>query len=296
MSATPIVFSCGEDRLLGLIEGASLTASVGVLVIVGGPQYRVGSHRQFTELARSLAAAGYPAMRFDHRGIGDSEGETTFEELGPDIDAALNAFLEACPQLKQVVVWGLCDAASAILMETPGDDRVAGAVLSNPWVRSEETLARSYLSDYYLKQLVSGSFWRRLIGGDVSIGRALSGAFGTVAKALRPAVGGKSGEAPADGQEPARPPFQKRMLQGLAGFQRPILLILSGDDVTANEFRQFMRQDRSRRRLLAADNITTREMPRADHTFSNAEAKAEVTRHTLDWLGSIGASNGGQAR
>ncbi len=284
MNATPLVFRCGEDRLLGLIEGQAQASSIGVLIIVGGPQYRVGSHRQFTALARSLAAGGLPVMRFDHRGIGDSEGETTFEALGPDIDAALDAFLGACPQVKKVVVWGLCDAASAILMETPGDERVAGAVLLNPWVRSDETLARSYLSGYYLKQLTSAAFWRRVLGGDVSIGRALAGVVATVSKALRPAAGAAREQALTSAEESPRGPFQARMMQGLAAFHRPILLILSGNDVTANEFRQFMRQKRSRRQLLTADNITTVEMPSADHTFSNAAAKADVARHTLDWV------------
>lgn len=284
MNAMPLVFRCGEERLLGLIDGVALASRVGVLIIVGGPQYRVGSHRQFAALARSLAASGLPVMRFDHRGIGDSEGETTFEALGPDIHAALDAFLGACPQVRKVIVWGLCDAASAILMETPGDVRVAGAVLLNPWVRSDETLARSYLSGYYLKQLTSATFWRRVLGGDVPIGRALPGVVETVSKALRPAAGDAGEQAPIAAEESPRVPFQARMIKGLAAFHGPVLLILSGNDITANEFRQFMRQKRSRRRLLAADNITTVEMPSADHTFSNAAAKAEVARHTLDWV------------
>jgi alpha/beta superfamily hydrolase len=45
-----------------------------VLVIVGGPQYRAGSHRQFTLLARSLAEQGFAVLRFDYRGMGDSTG------------------------------------------------------------------------------------------------------------------------------------------------------------------------------------------------------------------------------
>lgn len=287
MNAMPLVFRCGDDRLLGLIDGVAQTSNVGVLMIVGGPQYRVGSHRQFTMLARTLAASGVPVMRFDHRGIGDSEGETTFEALGPDIDSALDAFLAACPLVKKVVVWGLCDAASAILMEMPGDVRVAGAALLNPWVRSDETLARSYLSGYYRKQLTSAAFWRRVVSGDVSVGRALSGVVGTICKALRPVASAERELVPTATEKSPRVPFQARMMQGLASFHRPILLILSGNDVTANEFRQFMRQDRFRRQLLAAENVTIVEMPSADHTFSNAAAKAEVARLTLGWVHGI---------
>ena len=48
----------GADRMLGILHGASLQATdLGVVVVVGGPQDRVGSHRQFTLLARDLAAA-----------------------------------------------------------------------------------------------------------------------------------------------------------------------------------------------------------------------------------------------
>ena len=39
--------------------------NTGVVIVVGGAQYRVGSHRQFVQMARLLAAAGYPVLRFD---------------------------------------------------------------------------------------------------------------------------------------------------------------------------------------------------------------------------------------
>jgi len=46
----------------------------------------VGSHRQFVQLARRLAKQGYPTLRFDYRGMGDSEGVyRSFENVGPDL-------------------------------------------------------------------------------------------------------------------------------------------------------------------------------------------------------------------
>ena len=65
-------------------------------------------------------------MRFDFRGMGDSTGELRdFEEVNEDIGAAINAFQAHCPQLERIVLWGLCDAASASLLywdstRTPG--------------------------------------------------------------------------------------------------------------------------------------------------------------------------------
>ena len=70
----PVVFDCEGSRLVGIAALPARPAATGVLIIVGGPQYRAGSHRQFTLLARHLADAGYPTMRFDYRGMGDSAG------------------------------------------------------------------------------------------------------------------------------------------------------------------------------------------------------------------------------
>jgi len=56
-------------------EADAAAADTGVLIVVGGPQYRVGSHRQFVMLARFLADHGVPCMRFDYRGMGDVSGE-----------------------------------------------------------------------------------------------------------------------------------------------------------------------------------------------------------------------------
>jgi len=62
--AAPFAQASDDDR----------RAACGVLIVVGGPQYRVGSHRQFLLLSRRLAAEGHPVMRFDYRGMGDASG------------------------------------------------------------------------------------------------------------------------------------------------------------------------------------------------------------------------------
>ena len=64
----------GSDVLAVLHQGES-GRKIGMVIVVGGPQYRVGSHRQFLLLARQLSNAGFPVMRFDCRGMGDSGGE-----------------------------------------------------------------------------------------------------------------------------------------------------------------------------------------------------------------------------
>ena len=64
-------------------------------MIKGGPQYRVNSHRQFLLLSRALPAARHPVMRFDYRGMGDSESQPRDVQMeSADIAAALDALQE----------------------------------------------------------------------------------------------------------------------------------------------------------------------------------------------------------
>ncbi|MGZ5200780.1 MAG: hydrolase 1, exosortase A system-associated, partial [Telluria sp.] len=87
-SERALAFPCGGDWLYGVASLPAQAGACGVLIVVGGPQYRAGSHRQFTLLARSLADAGIPAMRFDYRGMGDSDGGVrSFESVDEDIRA-----------------------------------------------------------------------------------------------------------------------------------------------------------------------------------------------------------------
>ena len=126
----PIIFQCDGARLLGILHRPSEACSRAVLIVVGGPQYRVGSHRQFLLLARSLAERGTVVLRFDYRGMGDSEGDAiSFEDVEFDIRAAVDAIFDRVEEVSDVVIWGLCDAASAAMMYAFRDARVSGVVL-----------------------------------------------------------------------------------------------------------------------------------------------------------------------
>ncbi|MEO7495060.1 MAG: hydrolase 1, exosortase A system-associated, partial [Massilia sp.] len=148
-------FACHGQQLIAIASLPATSSRRGVLIVVGGPQYRVGSHRQFALLARSLAEQGIPAMRFDYRGMGDSEGPMrSFEDVNADLRAAVDHFLASAPDMNEVVIWGLCDAASAALFYAASDDRVCGMVLVNPWVRTSGGFAKATLKHYYIDRLL----------------------------------------------------------------------------------------------------------------------------------------------
>jgi exosortase A-associated hydrolase 1 len=281
-----LLFTCAGEELQAIIAwpqavhsaSAQAAVSCGVLIVVGGPQYRVGSHRQFLLLSRRLASAGYPTMRFDHRGMGDAGGSMRgFEELSTDIAAAIEAFQRSCPTVQRIVLWGLCDAASAALLyvEASHDPRIAGLALLNPWVRSEVSLAQTHIKHYYGQRLLQGEFWRKLLSGRMEVMKSLASLLASARLARR-------SRAPGEASEKRR--FQDRMAAGWRKFPGELLLILSGQDYTAKEFIEFSAADPAWSGLADAAKVRRVDLADADHTFSSREQRAEVEDATLAWL------------
>ncbi len=288
----PILFRCTGQTAVGILHLCQEPAKRGVLIVVGGPQYRVGSHRQFVLLARHLAQSGYPVFRFDHVGIGDSPGDSEgFEHIHTDIAAAVDTFMEQMPGLEEIVIWGLCDAASAALFYAYTDQRIAGLVLANPWVRTEAGIAESYLKRYYLSRVASADFWRKLIRGELHVVRALR----SFAAMLRNAVAGRLrriGQAPGaepygDGCKPLpNLTLPERMLTGMERFQGRTLFILSGEDLTAGEFVDCVNRSAGWKNVFGQAAVKQCQIDEADHTFSRRAWRDTVSRWTEEWLGS----------
>jgi uncharacterized protein len=273
---TALTFSCAGEHLVGVICVPERRAGPGVLIVVGGPQYRAGSHRQFVHLARGLAQDGYAVMRFDCRGMGDSEGALrTFEQISDDIDAAIDAFARKLPELTQFVLWGLCDGASAALLylDERGDRRVKGVCLMNPWVRSDESLAKTQVKHYYVQRLTQAAFWAKLIRGQIGLG-----ALSQLWRSLRMALA----KAPANAGDAQR--FQQRMARAWSMFSGPVLLLLSELDFTANEFVDYTASDPAWRGAIETRQPTRAMLAGADHTCSQPGAQDAALRLTVNWL------------
>jgi exosortase A-associated hydrolase 1 len=275
-----VVFHCKGDACVGVISAPQDVADFGIVVIVGGPQYRIGSHRQFALLARALAETGVPCLRFDYRGMGDSEGERRgFEDISADIAAAIDALCRETG-CSRVVLWGLCDGASAALIHATRDARIAGVAAINPWAHTQHQEATVRLRHYYLHRFVERAFWVKWFSGTFDIRRSVRGLLATIRKAFATTHGERVG-------------FLDRMQQSWKRFTGPVLIVLSGNDLTAREFESWISSDGSRRLLLSSGTTQTCRMASADHTFSSRTECDHLSQVTAEWMKSavLGAYN-----
>ncbi|WP_297457532.1 hydrolase 1, exosortase A system-associated [Ferrovum sp.] len=274
---TPLTFECRGDALVGILTQPENPATLGVLIIVGGPQCRTGSHRQFTLLARGLARHNIPSLRFDYRGMGDSTGALrNFEEIQEDVSAAFQAFQTHSPATRRIVLWGLCDAASAAIFHTRLNPEVAGLILCNPWTRTEQGLAKAQIKHYYRNRLTDRQLWKKILSGRFRLTQSLRELCTAALKMARPSP-------PLD----PLPPLPERMQRALTDYAGPTLLILSGQDLTAREFEETVKASDPWKSWLSSPAVTRHDLPEADHTFSRRQSNEQVIQHSAGWVNSL---------
>ncbi|MES2048797.1 MAG: hydrolase 1, exosortase A system-associated [Pseudomonadota bacterium] len=279
-----LCFQCQEKTLIGILCMPQDAGNRGILFVVGGPQYRAGSHRQFTLLARQFASEDIPSMRFDYRGMGDSEGDVReFSSIDDDIRVAVDQFFQEVPEINEVVLWGLCDAASAAIFYARQDSRITGLVLLNPWVRTEQGVAKAYLKHYYLARLLDRQFWRKIITGQFAFFAAAQSFMQQIIKLIfqkkiLPSVGADEASSQVVIDLP------KKMADGLRLFTGRTLFILCGNDLTAQEFSDLAESSKDWKKLMLSSKISRMDLAGANHTFSRRQWREEIGLWTIDWI------------
>jgi pimeloyl-ACP methyl ester carboxylesterase len=123
-----------SGSLLGVYtepEGAIALDAPAVLILSAGITHRSGPFRLHAEVARRLASEGYPCLRIDLAGIGDSAGrcDDISEQAGTLADARLGMdFLTAHTGISRFVLFGLCSGADDSHQIAVRDERVVGII------------------------------------------------------------------------------------------------------------------------------------------------------------------------
>ncbi len=211
-----VTIPCAGETIAATLDPAE--GDTALLIVSGGNELRIGAHRGMALLAAAVAAAGFPVLRYDRRGIGDSTGTNGgFLSAAPDLMCA-TAWLRAATCAKRIVAFGNCDAATTLaLFHGPaGIDRL---LLANPWVvePTNDLPPPAAIRATYAQRLVSPSAWRRLLTGRVNFGRLTRGLV-TLATDRRTPTG-----------------LTNRFAEGLAS-STPTDILLATDDHTARAF------------------------------------------------------------
>lgn len=263
----PLTFACEGAMLAGMAHSAD--GDTGVVIVTGGVQVRAGAHRGFVDLADRMAAAGYPVLRFDRRGVGDSDGDDPgFRNSAPDIAAAVAALRTAFPNVRRVIGWGLCDGAAALALHGTALG-IDGLILANPWTRDSDGPVdlppRAAVAARYRERLTNPREWARLARGGLDWRKAARGLL----RVARPE---------------ATPKLARNIALAVQRFDGPILILLAERDATAQAFGALWKTAPFRP-LRTRKDVTLATIADATHTFARAAESQEMMKRCLEWLG-----------
>ena len=165
--------------------GNAPACDTAVLMLSVGGNYRIGPNRIYTRLARSMAQAGYCALRFDLPGLGDSPTPNEFsmhdlysKDATPQVRAAID--LLSAKGCRHFYLLGICSGSFVAFQSALADERVTGQVLmnsrllewrqANPDGQWQEAMQQPYKSSsFYGRQLLRPTVYRRLLRGEIDV-------------------------------------------------------------------------------------------------------------------------------
>ncbi|HQU70945.1 MAG TPA: PhoPQ-activated protein PqaA family protein [Calditrichia bacterium] len=280
------VYQFGKERsLVGIWSEApeGTAPPFAVILLNSGLIHRVGPNRLYVRMARRFAEMGYPTLRMDFAGIGDSSrrGETdiTIEEsIVRQIGEAMD-FFEAQHGVKRFVLSGICAGGDAAFLAASSDARICGIIPVDLYSYS----SGAFMKHMYQKRLLQPRSWLNLLSGKSDILKLILGRILATPKSASPG-------APADmllarlHQVPA-PEKVLSDLKNLFEKNMPVLLVYSDGSPAYFNYQRLFRSELppfEENGLLAVRHLAA-----ADHGFSLNYYQEKLIAVFGDWLGKL---------
>jgi pimeloyl-ACP methyl ester carboxylesterase len=140
----PLLFGRGDAPLYGVFHaGAGKPRKTAVVLANPFGHEAMRAHRAFRQLATALSREGWPVLRFDYAGTGDSSGDAPPEHLGSlanDVATAVDEVRDLA-SVRHVVIAGLRVGADAALLAADGRKDVRGVICWDPIPDGERFVA-----------------------------------------------------------------------------------------------------------------------------------------------------------
>jgi dienelactone hydrolase len=262
-----------EDHLVGVVSVPSsytMVSTTGIIILNAGLVYRIGPNRLHVRLGREFASRGFPSLRMDLSGIGDSATAMqpqTLPEVA-DIQDAID-YLARTQSIRQVVLFGICAGAVNSYRCALKESRVRGVVLVDGYLyRTWKTLPK-----HYLRRLQEESHWFAL---------ALS-KIGSIIKGSRKAASPQPILTMDTGSLPkAEYAAGLRQLDMAGQF---VLQVMSGD---FPELYNYASQYRDGfKRFGLSKNIRAHYFPGADHAFTSKQQQKRLLDYTASTVSDL---------
>lgn len=283
-------FYAHGGRLFGILArpAAGGTRRPAIILASAGAVHRIGSNRLYVTVARAWAERGFPVLRLDIGGIGDSppfpgmaENETYSARAVADIGEAAAALRRGCGT-SGIVVAGLCSGAHAAFHAALTLQGLVGVIMMNPivfyWKPSDALDVSAWMTQgevqRYQKRLTSVDSWKRVLQGKVDVVVALK----TVSLWIRDRVAARSQglRRAVDRLVPSQR-IREDAGQDLARIcaqGTDVALVFSQGDPGLYHLRLHHAGDLQR--LRDRPNFALYEIPWTGHTFTNIRAQQMV--------------------
>ncbi len=248
------------------------TRSTALLIVSGGNEIRSGAHGGMAHLALTISEHGFPVLRYDRRGIGESTGQNRgFLDSAEDIAAASRFFRHEQPQVETIIAFGNCDAATALALFGP-EAGIDGYILANPWViepAGEPDTGEPMPSSAAIRS----RYWDR-IRNPRTIIDLLSGKidFKKLLKGLKQASRSEENSA-----------LSLRLREALSRLNGNTRILLAKRDTTARAFIAAW-ESKDFESLRRDTDISVEVHDTASHSFADEEARNWLTKKILEGL------------
>ena len=289
-----VSFPCAGYQLRGSLHrpALGLESETAIVILNQGPLDRSGAHRLSVKCARRWAAHGFPVLRFDARGVGDSEGDWAIPEDGAPIKMLYRNIEEgawtldtraavdhvcATTSVRKVVLAGVCGGAVSAL-HAAAHPAVIGVIMVGmpvrPWgdIGIDSIVASQVEQEAkgYVKKLGKWKAWQRFFTGESDY-RVL---WGIASRYVRSRVFGER-----DDQLISLNASMLKSFRAVQASGKRMLFVFPENDYLWVEFRDLFLSTFKDRPPFDLYII-----PKANHTFTEVAWQEQLFSTLEDWL------------